>query len=220
MDIIKEPERWQEIVDTSARIFSERGYKRASVRIIAEELGLLQGSLYHYVTSKEDLLYAVIRRFHDLSWANMEAGRRASDSPIDCIAAVVHGHVLLCAAHRIDAAVFYREFRGLREDRRAEIIAWRHRNESSMKDLVKAAKAKGEVSDRTNAHVATMNILNMINSIFLWYRPDGEKEPDEMAAVFAAMAVRGLRMLPVRPAAAPPPRGRGRVARDAATTVA
>lgn len=199
MDGIKEPERWQEIVDTAARIIGERGYKRASVRLIAEDLGLLQGSLYHYVSSKEDLLYAVIRRFHDLSWANMEVGRGASQSPLECISAVVEGHVLLCTAHRVDAAVFYREFRGLREDRRAEIMAWRHRYESSMKDLIKSAMLAGEVPSGTHAHVATMNILNMTNSVFLWYRPDGGNAPEDIAATFSTLAVRGLRTPPVIP---------------------
>src|SRR3954470_12301411 len=48
--------REDEILAAAARIFREKGYHAASVRDIAESVGLLKGSLYHYIRSKEELL--------------------------------------------------------------------------------------------------------------------------------------------------------------------
>src|SRR4051794_26547784 len=48
--------REEEILAAAARIFREKGYHGASVRDIAESVGLLKGSLYHYIRSKEELL--------------------------------------------------------------------------------------------------------------------------------------------------------------------
>src|SRR3954470_17525272 len=51
--------REDEILAAAARIFREKGYHGTSVRDIAESVGLLKGSLYHYIRSKEDLLARV-----------------------------------------------------------------------------------------------------------------------------------------------------------------
>ncbi|HKY51602.1 MAG TPA: helix-turn-helix domain-containing protein, partial [Candidatus Limnocylindria bacterium] len=44
------------MLSAAARIFREKGYHGTSVRDIAEAVGLLKGSLYHYIRSKEQLL--------------------------------------------------------------------------------------------------------------------------------------------------------------------
>src|SRR6476660_6492476 len=49
-------QREEEILSAAARIFREKGYHGTSVRDIAESVGLLKGSLYHYIRSKEELL--------------------------------------------------------------------------------------------------------------------------------------------------------------------
>jgi AcrR family transcriptional regulator len=42
----------------------ERGYSAATVQVIADELGILKGSLYHYIDTKEDSLYRLLDEVH------------------------------------------------------------------------------------------------------------------------------------------------------------
>ena len=53
------------MLDTAARIFYERGYANASVQDVAEALGILKGSLYHYIDTKEDLLFRLLDETQD-----------------------------------------------------------------------------------------------------------------------------------------------------------
>lgn len=55
------PSRWDDVVEAAARVFSERGFGGASLEDVAAEVGMLKGSLYNYIRSKEDLLFAVVR---------------------------------------------------------------------------------------------------------------------------------------------------------------
>ena len=55
------PSRWNEIVDAAATLFREKGFVATSLEDIAREVGMYKGSLYHYIKSKEDLLFAVVR---------------------------------------------------------------------------------------------------------------------------------------------------------------
>jgi AcrR family transcriptional regulator len=40
----------------ATKLFSEKGYKGASLQEIAQEVGIQKASLYHYIPSKEELL--------------------------------------------------------------------------------------------------------------------------------------------------------------------
>ena len=52
----KSGDRWAQILEASARIFSTKGYEATTIRDIAEDVGMLAGSLYYYIDTKEDLL--------------------------------------------------------------------------------------------------------------------------------------------------------------------
>src|SRR5215472_8261983 len=51
----------QEIIAVAARLFKEKGYRATTLEDIAAAVGMLKGSLYYYIRSKEELLYIVIR---------------------------------------------------------------------------------------------------------------------------------------------------------------
>lgn len=61
--IIKEPEvRRCEILDVAQRLFYQKGYEQTSVQDIITEIGIAKGTFYHYFSSKQDLLDAIIER--------------------------------------------------------------------------------------------------------------------------------------------------------------
>jgi AcrR family transcriptional regulator len=50
----------QRILDTAQELFTEVGYESASLRAIAEQIGITKAALYYYFPSKEALLDALI----------------------------------------------------------------------------------------------------------------------------------------------------------------
>lgn len=57
--------RQEQILLAAAKIFSRNGYERATVREIAQEADVSEGTLYNYFESKVDLLTGVARVFAD-----------------------------------------------------------------------------------------------------------------------------------------------------------
>lgn len=53
----------EKIVEAAKKIFIEKGYEQASVRMILEESSTVTGSFYHYFESKEELFEAVVADF-------------------------------------------------------------------------------------------------------------------------------------------------------------
>jgi AcrR family transcriptional regulator len=57
----KQDRRRSDILDAAASVFAERGYVNASMKDIADRLGMRPGSLYHYFPSKEAALEEMCR---------------------------------------------------------------------------------------------------------------------------------------------------------------
>ena len=64
--IVKKPEeRRREIIEAARDFFNERGHERVTMQDIMERLGIAKGTIYHYFTSKEQLLEAVVEEITD-----------------------------------------------------------------------------------------------------------------------------------------------------------
>ncbi|BCN45660.1 TetR/AcrR family transcriptional regulator [Prescottella equi] len=57
--------RREEILFHAAKLFSERGVAGTTVRDIADEVGILSGSLYHYFGSKDAIVFEIVIAFVD-----------------------------------------------------------------------------------------------------------------------------------------------------------
>jgi len=66
----KDPElvekRQDEIVQGALSLFFEKGFNRTSIREIASACGMSMGQLYHYISSKDDILFLVHKYMHEL----------------------------------------------------------------------------------------------------------------------------------------------------------
>ena len=69
----KSAERRQQIVNAAAEVFSSVGYRKGSLRDVADKVGLSQAGVLHHFPSKEHLLEAV------LSWRDGETARLMGD---------------------------------------------------------------------------------------------------------------------------------------------
>lgn len=55
-------EKRNHIVKQSAELFVKKGYDAVRVRDLLKACGMTQGGLYHYISSKEDILYLIVER--------------------------------------------------------------------------------------------------------------------------------------------------------------
>lgn len=58
--------RQDQIVQGALSLFYEKGFNRSSIREIAYACGMSMGQLYHYISSKDDILFLVHKYMHEL----------------------------------------------------------------------------------------------------------------------------------------------------------
>lgn len=180
-----------DIIEAATRLFSERGYHGASMTEIAAEVGIQKPSLYHHVRKKEDLLFAIHEQLIDeLTQETLEA-LAAAKTPSENLATVLHASMRFIA-HRKDAVtVFLQERHAVTGDRWAQLVVKRDAYEQLVKDIIAEGTRSGQFIDLPPS-IAARGVLAMANWCYTWFNPDGALGADEVADVFAKIALRGL----------------------------
>lgn len=184
--------RRQEILEAAARVFHEKGYESTSIQDLADAVGILKGSLYYYITSKEDLLYELLQGVHEEGLKNLDKTRAVEGDALQKIRAFVTLHFTYNAEHLVGMAVFFQDFRSLKPERRRVILEERDRYDHFLRDVIRQGQDEGIVCPDIDPKVAAIAVLGMMNWIYHWYRPGGERSAAELANAYADFVVAGL----------------------------
>ncbi|MCW3065748.1 MAG: TetR/AcrR family transcriptional regulator [Solirubrobacterales bacterium] len=185
--------REREIVDAAAEIFHRQGYADTSVQDVADAVGILKGSLYYYIKSKEDLLFRVLEEVHEDAHGIIEEVAAMDAPPLERLFAYFRAHVEYNTRNLTKVAVNYHDFGLLSGERREKIIKERQVYERFVVGLIKEAQESGDVRPEVDARLAAYSALGMANWVYTWYKPSGKTSPDELADLIAEMIVGGLR---------------------------
>ena len=123
----KNPERvraWRErLINAAIAVFMEKGFHNATVRDIGRAAGMTQGTIYNYVTSKDDILYLVCDRI--VAEYNDEARKAiaASDQPAERVRLAVRAIAEVMYAHRREILLIYQDSHLLDSRSRRVILA-------------------------------------------------------------------------------------------------
>ena len=185
-------ERWSELIEVATDVFYAKGYDAASLQDIADRLGMLKGSLYYYIQSKEDLLYDVIKSVHEEGLANIESLAAGEGDPLERLRDVIIGHIEHECQNLTKTAVFLHELQALSPERQAEIIGDEHAYRRVFVDLLEAGQRAGLIRAEVNPKLAALSILGSVNWVYRWFRTGGEFTAHQIGEQFADQALRGV----------------------------
>jgi AcrR family transcriptional regulator len=191
-----EATRRRAIEDVASDLFRLHGYAATSVRDIARALSMQGPSLYAHVTSKEDVLWAIVDRAAGRFEAAADAaelaaeGRRPGD-PVEAISSLVRAHVDVVTSDVGEASVFVHEWRSLGDERRAAVLARRDAYETRFRQPIADGIAIGAFGI-TDPAVAAIVLLSALNAVATWYDPAGRLTPDRIADHLVELTLRML----------------------------
>ncbi len=183
--------KWQArhdaIVDTSAKLFAQRGYHATGLTELCEANGLGKGTLYHYIGSKEQLLVAIHDRVMD------GADRVAATDGAPSAQLAMLGDELLDVIHRYPdhVWVFLHEFPALTGERAERFRKRRRDYERRVESVLRAGIKSGEFRD-VDARLTSLAWLGMHNYTYLWLKSGGRLTARDVAKPFADLFIRGI----------------------------
>lgn len=181
-------ERRAQIVLAAAELFIRHGYAGTSMRDIADWVGLLPGSVYHYFPAKEDLFVAVNHEGFQRLTTRVRAALVDAGSPRERFEAACATHVELVVAgdaiERFGATALF----SIHEDRlQRRMQADREAYDALFRRLIAELDLPRGV-DRT---VFRLSLFGALNWTRLWYRRGRRTPADigrQIAAIYCASA--------------------------------
>ena len=190
--------KWQQILQAAAETFAAKGYEATSIRDVAEAVGMLGGSLYYYIKTKEDLLFALIDDFHRAGMEEVEKAEREAvaaghgDDPLALLRAVCQRHAEVNLRSRTLSSVFYNDFRYLSAERKEHIVQSRRAHQHRIEELIYLAQEAGEVSKDLDPRLAALATLSLLNATNTWYHPDKDTSGQSVPEFLASLLIDGL----------------------------
>lgn len=191
--------RREDILLAAAQIISQKGFHAASMQDIADAVCLQKASLYHHVSSKQEILLALLDQALDLLIEQMQ---EVLDRPVQAdekLHAAMQTYLLTLLEHRDLAVVLLLEHRSLEPEYRSRHIPRRDRLESMWRQVIQEGLDSQAFNYQDPAFTAR-SVLGALNWTITWYRPDGSLTPQEISDRLVNLFLAGLLMRPVSPA--------------------
>jgi AcrR family transcriptional regulator len=178
-------DRRQQILDTAAELFAERGFHGVSVHDIGSACGISGPALYKHFTGKDELLSASLTDISETLLKEGSARVAAAESPADALDALIDWHVEFALGHPALIVVQDREWTNLASAARRDVRALQLSYIDIWVDTVQALRPDLEHATTRAAVQATFGLLNST--------PHSARiKPTEMRALLIEMAHRAL----------------------------
>lgn len=183
------PATFEAIRRAGLQLIYERGYEAMSLRQLASEIGMAQGSLYNHIATKQELLFILISDHMNDLLLNADLALKDKSGASERLSAFVEFHVNYHVDRKREVFISYSELRSLEPDNFAAIVAMRREYEQKLISILRAGASEG-VFTVGDAQAAAFGILSMLAGICTWYNPKGRLSKKQICAIFEEM-VRG-----------------------------
>jgi len=158
------------ILAAASEVFAETGYDRASIRLVAERAGTSVPGMYHYVDSKEELLFLIqLQVFTGL----VECYRAASEgvaAPAERLELLIRSHLDRFLSHMAELVVCARENDRLSGGFRKQVAAKQREYFGIAVELFKEI-GEHHGGSRVDPRTAALAMFGAINWVHTWYAP-------------------------------------------------
>ena len=181
----------EDILEAAAQVFRQKGYHGASMEDIARAVNLQKPSLYHHVSSKQDILLALLNRALELLLERLSPISSQGIPADKKLQQMIRVYLQILAENTDLSSVLLFEHRSLERKQHARHVPHRDRFEALWRDVVEEGVAS-RLFVCDDPALATRAILGVLNWTITWYHPDGALEIDEIADRYSTLLLNGL----------------------------
>jgi TetR/AcrR family transcriptional regulator, cholesterol catabolism regulator len=190
---VRRRNRKHEVLEAAIEVFWEKGYADASIQDVADRVGVLKGSLYHYISSKEQLLFDILDHSHAQGIEIIQRARLVEGPPLERLQRFIEDYLRWYLRNIKRVSVYFSEGRYLTGERLTTVRRQQRVYDEFVKELVVEAQEAGDADTSLDPRLLTLFVNSAVNGVSTWYRTGGRYSPDRVAKEYAALALRTLR---------------------------
>lgn len=188
--------RKEQVIRKAAELFREKGYAAASMRDLAQMLGIEAASLYSHIKSKEEILRTLCFDMAAEFRASLVEVEQQNGTASEKLRRGIIGHIQVMARDLTASAVFMNEHRHLSQPYLRDFLLLRINYINRFKKIIEDGMKSGEFKNTIDKKLAVMTLFSSLNWMPMWYDPVGTIDPVELGVQLADMLVNGLKQSP------------------------
>ena len=178
------------ILEHATEVFCDKGYEGASMRDIARATGMSLAGMYHYLGSKERLLYLIQKHSFSTILGRLRERLEGASDPEQAIRAFILNHLEYFLEHQQGMKVLSHEDEALEGDYGREVAEIKREYYRICRELL--SRYKKEKGLQFDGRTAVLSLFGMMNWIYTWYDPRQDGGADRLAREMGNIFFRGI----------------------------
>lgn len=175
-------DRRSAILRSSAELFARKGVAATTVREIADEVGVLSGSLYHYFPSKDAIVNEIITKYLEELLAHYAEVTAADLDPRGRMHGLVLASLRMAEAQPHATQIYQNELTYLRElPQYSHVVASVSEVQQAWLGVIESGREAKAFRDDIPPRVFYRFIRDAVWLSVRWHRPDGSYPVEQLA---------------------------------------
>jgi AcrR family transcriptional regulator len=180
------------IIEKAAKLFREKGFGAASMRDIAETVGVEAASLYNHIQSKSEILQAICFKIANEFISHLEDVERNAESTLKKMETIIRFHIRMMLEQYEYVYISDHEWRHLPEPYLSNFLNQRRSYRKRLGDIIQEGINKNEMKN-IEPYVAVLTILSAISGIESWQRSRKNTSAETLEANMVKYLIEGLK---------------------------
>jgi AcrR family transcriptional regulator len=188
--LMKSETRKDEIINTAAKLFKEKGYSAVTMRDLATAMGMKAASLYNHINSKQDILKVIIICIAEEFTNGMDIIISSEESNIDKLKKIVSLHVDITSHNTSGMASLNNDWMHL-EDHLEYYLKLRNEYEANFLKIIKTGITTSEIKN-SNPEIIMFSMLTTLRSLYLWIPKKEDLNANDLANGLSQVLIDGI----------------------------
>jgi len=187
------PSRRTQLLTIAARLFAEKGFRNTTVRDIADEAGILSGSLYHHFDSKESMVDEILSTFQEQLFGQYDEILASSDDARTKLERALRVSFEAIDRYPSEVAIYQNDAAYLRTFERFGYLADRYTQSRQLwVTLIEEGVASGVLRSDLDVTLTYRFIRDTVWVAVRWYRPGGGHSHTDVADQYVRILLDGI----------------------------
>jgi AcrR family transcriptional regulator len=180
------------IIEKASRLFREKGFGAASMRDLAEHVGVEAASLYNHIRSKSEILQTICFKVANEFMTNLESLESSPQPTLKKMEAIIRLHIRMMLDQYEFVYIADHEWRHLPEPYLSNFLNQRRNYRKRLGDILEDGIAKGEIKP-IDPYTAVLVILSAISGIDSWQRSRKSSSAETLETNMVKYLIEGLK---------------------------
>ncbi|MFI5155110.1 MAG: TetR/AcrR family transcriptional regulator [Chitinophagales bacterium] len=180
------------IIEKASKLFREKGFGAASMRDLADHVGVEAASLYNHIQSKSEILQAICFKVANEFISHLDAVEASSQPTLKKMEMIIRFHIRMMLDQYEYVYISDHEWRHLPEPYLSNFLNQRRSYRKSLSDIIEKGIAAGDIKE-LEPYVAVLTILSAISGIESWQRSRKQISAETLERSMVKYLIDGLK---------------------------